>query len=66
MEPKELPKNIDAKVSEWLHEHSVLHFWECDGTFLVIARVLGDIYCLRIFPIGDKLELSQDHVIFGG
>jgi len=68
MKPKKLPENVAAKVQAWLGNHSVLHFWECDGTFLINAKrhdQTGDLYCLRVFPIGESLELSQDNIIFG-
>jgi hypothetical protein len=65
MEPKELPKNIHEKVAEWLGSPNVLHFWKFDETYIVLARITGgaDIYCLRIFPVGNSLQLSQDNVL---
>lgn len=67
MQPKELPEHIMAKVIEWLGAHcSVSHFWQFDETFVVLAK-LGDgsaTYCLRVFPVGDALELSQDNIIY--
>lgn len=67
MEPKQLPENILEKVREWLGPPDVLHFWKFDETFVVVARIMGakNIYCLRIFPVGDSLQLSQDNVLYG-
>ncbi len=68
MEPRELPKAVEAKVQQWLGVHSILHFWERDETYLIVARALNitpenDVYCLRVFPIGGEFLLSQDNVI---
>lgn len=72
MEPQTLPDNIAAKVNQWLGgDYSAAHFWRCGDAFLIVASVpsaadgIYDIYCLRVFPIGDKLELSQDNIIYG-
>ena len=72
MEPKELPEQIAAKLRSWMGgDASVSHFWKCGDTFLVVARQpsgvdgIYDFHCLRIFPIGDTLQLSQDNIIYG-
>jgi hypothetical protein len=66
MKNKRLRDDIYAKVKEWLGRPTILHFWRFDDTFVVLARVDGgsDVYCLRIFPVGDSLALSQDNVIY--
>jgi hypothetical protein len=68
MKSNELPANILAKVTEWLGAPSILHFWKFDETYVVLARRMevgaGSIYCLRIFPVGDSLQLSQDNILF--
>lgn len=67
MEPKKLPENVAAKVDEWLGPNCTIHFWEQDGTFFIVAhspRAQNNIYCLRIFPIGDELQLSQDNILY--
>jgi hypothetical protein len=67
MKPDELPANILARVTEWLGLPIILHFWKFDDTYVVLARMqagAGAIYCLRIFPVGDSLQLSQDNILF--
>lgn len=67
MEPKELPARIRVKVEEWLGRNApVRHFWQLDETFLVLAHTPAgeNLYCLRVFPVGDSLELSQDNVLY--
>lgn len=67
MEPKELPPKVFAKADEWLGYATILHFWNCDETYYVLAKIThgaGNIYCLRIFPVGGELQLSQDNIIY--
>lgn len=51
-------------VDNWLKGSSVLHFWEMDGTYLVVARSTqlrsNLIYFLRVFKLGETWSLSQD------
>lgn len=62
MEPKELPESIAAKVEAWLSpNHSVLHFWNCHETYMVVALSRAELYCLRVFSVGDELQISQDN-----
>ncbi len=64
MEPRELPEHVAAKVEEWLSaNHSVLYFWEQDGTHFIVSLSRGELYFLRIFPVGGNLELSQDNKV---
>jgi len=70
MEEKKLPEKIATKAQEWLGDHSVLHFWTCGDTFLIVAKrhdATGDLYCLRVFPmaISGDIALSQDNIIYG-
>lgn len=67
MEPKDLPAHIKAKVDEWLGEGArIRHFWQFDETFIVLAHIAAgtNFYCLRIFPVGNSLQLSQDNVLY--
>ena len=73
MEPEELPKRVADKVKSWMGTDvvGVSHFWTCGDTFLVIVRNpsgvdgIYNFHCLRIFPIGNTLQLSQDNIIYG-
>lgn len=62
MKPDELPETIAAKVHEWMGaNYAVVHFWNCGDTYLIVARSsLGDLYFLRVFPIGGEIAVSQD------
>lgn len=67
MERDELPAKVRSKVHEWLGDFTTCHFWKFDETFIVLAKVTGgdgNIYCLRIFPVGDSLQLSQDNILY--
>lgn len=67
MEKQKLQPDILSKVEDWLGSGtSIAHFWRFDDTFIVIASHKGEssLYCLRIFPVGDSLELSQDNVLY--
>lgn len=58
---KEIPQPVKAKLNEWLTEANVLHFWEQDGTYFIVASSgQQGLYFIRIFSVGDTLQLSQD------
>lgn len=65
---EKLPENIQAKVNDWLGAHRIVQFWEdweCNTYFVVAQRLLSgdcDLYFLRIFPIGNSYQVSQDNV----
>lgn len=67
MEPRELPESVTAKVQKWLGAHRVLHFWERDETYFIVAVALNvksdSLCCLRVFPVGGEFLLSQDNII---
>lgn len=70
MEPKKLPVNVADKLREWMGgEHSVLQVWESEGSHYILAntpRNRTSVYCIRIFPIGSELALSQDNILYLG
>jgi hypothetical protein len=63
----ELPQEMKDKVLDWLGEHEVLHFWEMQGTFLVVCKTEdGSVFFLRLWRsyFGDmEIMLSSDKVI---
>jgi hypothetical protein len=68
MKPDDMPKAIFEKIQQWFNGVSglaVLHFWEQDGTYFVVARPFGtpSLWMLRVFLVGHELQLSQDNVI---
>jgi len=66
---KELPKNIKETLDKWFGSitYKLMYFWEsfAGDTFYVVCvtsdDVGRDIHFIRIFYVGESLELSVDH-----
>jgi hypothetical protein len=65
----ELPVIPKAKLDEWFRsiEYKVIHYWKnfhSDCFYIVCGCSDGvgyDLFFIRIFKVGDKWELSEDH-----
>ena len=68
MKEKKLPDDIYKTVMDWNEEFAIVHFWEMEGTYFVIAKDCDthDIYFLRLWRsiFTNSVQLSQDNVMY--
>lgn len=58
---KTLPTEVRETIQQWAGtDANILYFWEDKGTYYVVQQ-LDLLYFLRLFQMGDKYVISQDH-----
>jgi len=57
----QLPTEVTEAIQKWIGStQNILYFWEDQGTYYVVQQ-LDLLYFLRLFKMGDKYAISQDH-----
>jgi hypothetical protein len=65
----ELPSEVQKKLDSWFNstDYTVIYYWKnlhSDCFYIVCGSTYGvgeTLFFIRIFKIGNKWELSQDH-----
>lgn len=57
-----IPTEIEEKIEDWCGpNYKIANVWYHDETHMVTVHYGKAILSLRLFKIGDKIEISQDN-----